>query len=612
MSPPLRTTEMLRRAILRAKRTAPASTPRAPAAVGRRQPLRGPPPSVATGPPTGALLPRRGGTRRAAFSSSSSAAAVPALRLAEDSGGGGGGGGDRARVPHPAPRADPSDPKEERREGSAGRDAGDATRRRERSHSKVVADELMRVFAVSDGCFHLTLKELNVNRASSSDEHQYRRFYADSLPSFGALLSGGDDDALAEVGLSAASAAGALDEFAAGAASAGGRQLDSWLEFSKKYRVATKRAKEREVLRANLERLRKRHAAAVDKWTAEEEDVKRMERKHTREKDHVAALGEQVASTEKMLPSLRDGGELDQIERELMSALAQLDTLASSKTTAGDLAAQKRRAAEAKRAAAKLAKRVRTQETLLGATRWDLSEEDARSAAERLARTARAVAPALARHIALRDEDFAKYRELAAHTDLTRPHEWYPRARLERRRIVRRLRAPRSRPRARAPLTTLRRLLCPTDFPRRADELGQDVPRARTPEAGAEGHVPGAAAPAGGGGVREPQYRGRVHEVRSTRSLSRVWVSDAVCCSDAGLTEWNVFASPVHQFAHGPGKTRSPFRHASIVHSGVGVAGGGLRLRSHRRGADDAVSLFRPSAGTQHSAFQNPTLSTRV
>jgi ATP-dependent RNA helicase SUPV3L1/SUV3 len=90
----------------------------------------------------------------------------------------------------------------------------------------------------------------------------------------------------------------------------------------------------------------------------------------------------------------------------------------------------------AKQVVNSLAKRIDNIEKDLNDIKLPMSEEEYKQATEQLVKVSSEIIPDLAKFITSRHSDFEKYRQLEQHTDLTKPHEWYPHSRLDKRKII--------------------------------------------------------------------------------------------------------------------------------------------------------------------------------
>ncbi|KAL7527736.1 hypothetical protein ACHAXR_007600 [Thalassiosira sp. AJA248-18] len=311
-----------------------------------------------------------------------------------------------------------------------------ASRKKELSRRRILAEELMQIFATNDECFNETLQELNVNKKWGSDSGltEYRQFYLDSLQSFGVLLSEGDDNenTLAEIGLNSASAVHILEQFAMGGFSDNARAL------SKKYRKMATMMKTEEELNSTLEQLRKKHEQRLQKLKVETERLEIMKAEKSSERDkHIASLGQKVKGVKDVLPLLKASGEnnytteLDKLEEELTKALSQVAELSQDKSVDNDFEFKR-----AKAEATNLTNRVNALESEISRLKWPITQDEFQSITENVMRIVPQCAPSLAKFITNRHDDFDRYRQLEMHTDLTSPHEWYPHSRLDKRKIT--------------------------------------------------------------------------------------------------------------------------------------------------------------------------------
>ncbi|KAL9191173.1 hypothetical protein ACHAXT_000879 [Thalassiosira profunda] len=307
---------------------------------------------------------------------------------------------------------------------------------------KLLAEGLMRIFAARGACFNLILKELNIRKKWGSDEglDEYRQFYLDSLPGFAKMLAEDFDNGsvLSEVGLGGASVARMLDDFE------GGRDRNDAGAFTRRYLKMCRMVQSEEEHQSNLAKLRKKHEARLLEAKEEEEVLKSMEAEQFQERDErVASLNSKVSSVKEMLPSLASAGdigdsyidELDKLEAELSKALSQVAKLSKSRTEK-DLEAQRQKAKKARKEAEDTSKRIAKTEEKIAGFEYPMDKAEYEENDEKILAIASAAAPALAKFITNRHDDFDRYRQLDSFTDLTRPHEWYPRARLDKRKVI--------------------------------------------------------------------------------------------------------------------------------------------------------------------------------
>ncbi|KAL7545912.1 hypothetical protein ACHAWF_009266 [Thalassiosira exigua] len=300
-----------------------------------------------------------------------------------------------------------------------------------------IADDLMRIFAGNDECFNMTLRELGVDRKWGSDSglSEYRQFYLESLRSFGTMLAEDQDDesVLAPLGLSGSMAKDILEQFAAG------RSANEVSAFTKGNLKMTRFIQREEDLRANLEKCLKRREQLLDQLKNEEAVLKSMVSELAREK--AEKMAKTVASAREVLPNLEKSksytDELDRLEEELGNFLSQISETSQSRRMMGpNLAEQKSKVDDAKTEAALLDKRASAIESKIDEFKWPMTQQEFQLANEACVKIAESAVPALAKFIVNRDEDFRRYRQMEMHTDLTSPHEWYPRARLDKRKII--------------------------------------------------------------------------------------------------------------------------------------------------------------------------------
>lgn len=153
--------------------------------------------------------------------------------------------------------------------------------------------------------------------------------------------------------------------------------------------------------------------------------------------------------TKELLPlvqNLEDDGiyteELDKLEEELTLALSQIEDMSKSKPEhkdrilQRDIVNQRDVVNRIKATVENQGRKVGLLESEIGRIAWPMATDEYESITENIMNIALSVAPALAKFISRRHDDFDKYRQLEMHTDLTRPHEWYPHARLDKRKII--------------------------------------------------------------------------------------------------------------------------------------------------------------------------------
>jgi chromosome segregation ATPase len=128
--------------------------------------------------------------------------------------------------------------------------------------------------------------------------------------------------------------------------------------------------------------------------------------------------------------------ELDMIEEELSRSLSQRVVVSESRKARKEINKRKNTLDKIRSDAAKLKRLISRIESEFEEIEWPMPKHEFQAVTEKLLKVAASVAPALAEFVTHRHEDFDKYRKLEMQTDLTRPHEWYPRARLDKRRII--------------------------------------------------------------------------------------------------------------------------------------------------------------------------------
>lgn len=315
-----------------------------------------------------------------------------------------------------------------------------AAKKRELAHRKILAEELMRIFATNDDLFHATLEELDISITGSNNVSEYRQFYLDSLPSFGVLLyedPEANEQSFHQLGLTSGEVLNLLEQFS------NGGFRDS--VFSKKYRSMFAALKKIEELETSIQRYKEKALRQLEKVRREESILKRME---------------SGASTTDLLPFLLESDfdksdETSEIESnnnqtassaegndnillfKLESALSQLASGKSDIETAEQIILKQRNKVNNARIAAESTNnRVKRAQEILDELELPLSDDEFQSVSSLIMRVSLRLTPALAKYITNRHSDFAKYRQLEQHTDLTRPQEWYPHARLDKRKII--------------------------------------------------------------------------------------------------------------------------------------------------------------------------------
>ncbi|KAL3758723.1 hypothetical protein ACHAWU_001450 [Discostella pseudostelligera] len=283
-----------------------------------------------------------------------------------------------------------------------------AANRKEMTRRRILAEELMRFFATNDDCFNMTLRELNINKTWGSDTglSEYRSFYLDSLSSFGTMLAENGDAEWSGI-----SAANILDQFAGCGEFSDNPQL-----YSKIYRSMAAMMQREVEDRLALEKLQKSHEQKLQEL--------RME----------------LLESESLALDLTSEGanfnELDMIEEELSRSLSQRALISESRKARKEINKRRNTLDKIRSDATKLKRLISRIESEFDEIEWPMPKHEFQAVTEKLLKVAALVAPALAEFVTHRHEDFDKYRKLEMQTDLTKPHEWYPRARLDKRRII--------------------------------------------------------------------------------------------------------------------------------------------------------------------------------
>lgn len=301
-----------------------------------------------------------------------------------------------------------------------------AEARKERARRKILAEEWMRLFATSDELFNATLREFNITKewggSNSNNEdsvlNEYRQFYLDSLQSFGALIV--DDPETSEemislIGLTNERANQLIDAFSEGGFS------DQ--AFAKKYRTMYSNIKREADLRYSLQRANEARSKVLHEL---EEDLTLLTR--VEEESPLQRPGENYSA------------ELDGIESEINATLSQLMNIPEDKlerrSTQTPIQQLRNKIQKKTRLVESTNKRMNRIENELNEFQWPLSRDVYEKTNAFLMKISLQVTPALAIFITNRHSDFEKYRQLEEHTDLTSPHEWYPHARLDKRKII--------------------------------------------------------------------------------------------------------------------------------------------------------------------------------
>ena len=270
----------------------------------------------------------------------------------------------------------------------------------------------MSLFSSSQELFKATMKELNVdkgdwgsdgNGAASCEDSvlaDYKSFYLDSLTSFGDAILEKD----AETGISLDSF-DSLDKFA--------ESSFADAKFSSNYRSMISALKRKEELQSLLAKKAERHSNAIDMLKEEEEFLKQVK-------------GDTLISKNN-----QDFDELSEIEVDVNTALLNI-----VKSDPKKISKQENKCMNAKQHVDALIKSMeRIQEEIDGII-YPLTLQQYQEATTELLDISSDLIPDLAKYIIKRHSDFEKYQELEQHTDLTKPHEWYPRARLDKRKVI--------------------------------------------------------------------------------------------------------------------------------------------------------------------------------
>ncbi len=333
-----------------------------------------------------------------------------------------------------------------------------AAKKRELNRRKLLAEELMRIFAANDELFHATLKELKVSKTGTSNLSEYHQFYMDSLPSFGALLYEDleeNEHSLRQFGLSSARILDLNEKFARGGFS------DP--ENSKKYRVMVAMLKRDAELQSSIQKYQAKYDKQSQELKIQEKLLKIMESRYDAvdlddavsandlipflHRDHSDSLDE--TRDGESHPITNENNNLagidineDEVYEELMRDLLDgaLSQLAAEKDEEESsqvfLRKQKNKVLTMEKEIANTQRRLAKVRELRESLEFPLSEDEFQSATLLIMNLSQSLTPALASFIESRHADFEKYRLLEQHTDLTKPHEWYPYARLNKRKII--------------------------------------------------------------------------------------------------------------------------------------------------------------------------------
>jgi len=321
-----------------------------------------------------------------------------------------------------------------------------AIKKKDLKHRRITAEELMRIFATNNECLNMTLQELNVSTSAAPALVEYRQFYIDSLKSFGKLLAEDNDDELSQVGLSSDNAIQILDYFdkslishtdmLSDEASAETPQQHNF--FSKRYRSHCAMLQREAEAQSNLKQLQQEHEQLLKDLKVEEELLEKLESKDE----------DQQSSSNTVMPEVWEGppirnkdennyaDELDRLEKELEGVLGRVQGIKPPKSNKEELHLQRNKVTSIQASISSKEKRIDRIQTEITELEWPISNDIFTSINESIMEITASLAPALAKFITHRHEDFDKYRKLEAQTDLTKPHEWYPRARLDKRKIV--------------------------------------------------------------------------------------------------------------------------------------------------------------------------------
>ena len=322
----------------------------------------------------------------------------------------------------------------------------EAATRKQINKRRILAEELMRIFATNDECFNITLQELNINRGGyyegSKSNHliPYRQFYMDSLKSFGKMIAediyDNEDGTLSQVGLSRETAINVLEHFdesliskhteAENSNDDNNPQMKN--SFSKRYRKMVAMIQREAEEQANVKKYKIEYEQVLNELKVEEELLEKME--SSENEPMMSALNEWEIDSEGDNYAL----ELDRLEAALAGALSEVQGMKSEDKE--EPHKQRNKVARLKAAVTKKANKISSIENSIEELEWPMSHDEYTSINDNIMKITTGLAPALAQFITIRHEDFHKYKNMESHTDLTKPHEWYPRARLDKRKII--------------------------------------------------------------------------------------------------------------------------------------------------------------------------------
>ncbi|KAL3792854.1 hypothetical protein HJC23_004779 [Cyclotella cryptica] len=318
--------------------------------------------------------------------------------------------------------------KEERRQNHA-KKYQLAQRKRELARRKLLAEDWMRIFASSEDLFRATLRVLKVDKddwdsggrpsyhggENDSALSEYRSFYLDSLPSFGEALS--EEDAESNIGMDALTS---MEQFA--------QSAFADPIFSKKFRAMNASLRRKEELYVDLGNATEFYSRALRDLEEEEKVLNAMD--GGRESGRANSSADQFTFSAK---DKGDYGELDRIEQEVNASLSQVSLMRPDQKK---LAKQKNKVNNARRLVESMSKRLDRIQADIDSMEMPLTQDEFHDATNLLLTISSEIVPALAKFITNRHSDFEKYCQLEQHTDLTKPQEWYPHARLDKRKII--------------------------------------------------------------------------------------------------------------------------------------------------------------------------------
>ena len=285
-----------------------------------------------------------------------------------------------------------------------------AQEKKESRKRQLLCTEWMSLFSSSQELFKATLKELNVDKgdwgtdgAAFNEDSvlaDYKSFYLDSLPSFGDAIS--EKDTETDISLVSFDS---LDKFS--------ESSFADATFSKNYRLMISTFNRKEELQSLLKKKAERLSNAVDTLKEEKEFL------------------EQVKGDKSTSKNKQDFDELSEIEEDVDTALLKI-----VKADPKKISKQENKCMNVKQLVDALTKSIEHMQKEIDGIIYPLSLQQYQQATTELLNISSDLIPDLAKYIVNRHSDFEEYQRLEQHTDLTKPHEWYPRARLDKRKII--------------------------------------------------------------------------------------------------------------------------------------------------------------------------------